>query len=174
MLTYKRLIPPDIQVNYIIIGSVVLFSGYIVSPDGGVWKDGTCLPITKSSNGRLYIRLNINGKRYNIHLAKLIYFLFCSEDMVDFQKNIIQFKDGNCENCSFQNLQLVPLTTNLKHRRKKNKILSAEDVTQIKASYHLPSGVINQHNKQHLSIRDLAKKYHCSKYVIQKIIHDKY
>lgn len=177
MCIITKLIPPDTKITFHKIDDEqVFYEGYRFTLKGTVYKGAELLKIRKCNNGRSYVYIVIGGKRYQTHLAKMIYLFFGGEKSVDFRKYIIQYLDGNPDNCSYDNLFLVPKTANLKCKQRKRKKISYEDVQKIRAAYKPPGKHINQHNKDKAqkSIRDLAKEYRCSKNVIQRIVHDQY
>lgn len=143
-----------------------------------IYEDGTIIsPYGKHikprlHNGRYEVRLsNIDGKRKNFVLSRLIYFVFNPFDIDD--KNLcVTYKDGNKLNIHLDNLELVHRKDLIQGENHKSiSYLTDEQITEIRNSYKgdMKPGA-NQHNKTSPSLNDLAKKYNTTKANIKMIV----
>lgn len=147
----------------------VNFHGYTI------YEDGTIISLygremKKSlNNGRYEIRLNIEGKRKNYIVSRLVFYVFNPFDIDD--KNIcISYKDGNKESIHLDNLYLThrkDLIQGEKHKARSK--LTDTQIKEIKALYKGKAGT-SQHNKTSLSLQDIANMYGVSKGNIALII----
>lgn len=147
----------------------VNFHGYTI------YKDGTIIglygkEITKQINGGRYeTRLNIEGKRRNFIVARLMYYLFVGFD-IDNKDLCIIHKDGNYLNINLDNLKLKhrkDLIQGDKHNMRAK--LTDEQTEEIRRLYKGKTGA-NQHDKEGYSLQDLANRFGVSKSNIAMII----
>lgn len=160
--------------------TMVLYHGYQIFRNGDVYApNGRKIPIGTNRDLSRYVILSINSvKKRKINIARLIYSIFSGQKLT--MKEMVRFKDDNPDHLQFENLYVI-------HRKeyyKKNnisvvsssKMMDEQTVEKIKKEYgtNRSKGHINQWNKKDISMRDLAQKYKCSLYTIQRIVHDKY
>jgi hypothetical protein len=121
------------------------------------------------NNGRYEIRLNIEGKRKNYMVSRLVYYVFNPFDIED--KNIcVSYKDNDKLNIDLSNLYLThrkELIQGDKHQQRAK--LTNEQAEEIRQLYKGKTGS-NQHDKEGYSLSDLAAAYGVSKANIKMII----
>lgn len=113
-----------------------------------------------------HVSIKYDGKTHKVLRAKLIYELFSGKQVS--REFIIRFKDGNPENCSFENLYLesrkeyVERTPNANKRK-----FTKQKETRIRNTYYDKDG---KKKADAPSIRELAKKNGCSITTMQRIL----
>lgn len=140
-----------------------------------IYEDGTIIglygkEVKKSNNkGRYEVRLNIEGKRRNFVVARLIYHAFYPFDISD--KNIcISYKDNDKMHIHLNNLYQTERKNLIQGEKHINRSkLSNEQVEEIKTLYNGKTGS-NQYDKVGFSLQDLANKYGVSKSNIMWIV----
>lgn len=148
------------------------FHGYKVSNYGNIISlQGRPLSI-RNNNGRYETRLNINGKRQNFIVARLVYYLFKGFDIENKNMCIIN-KDDNTLNVRIDNLMAIERKNLIQgeHHVKVSK-LTNEQIEEIRELYKGTSGT-NQYDKVGYSYNDLAKIYGVTKGNIASIIKNR-
>lgn len=92
------------------------FEKYFISSDGEVYsdkyKDRRKLKLRKNSKGYLYVNLCKDGKYRSIEVHRLV----AQEFLQDFSSSLqVNHIDGNKENNSMSNLEMVSQADNIKH-----------------------------------------------------------
>lgn len=121
------------------------------------------------NNGRYEVRLNVEGKRKNYIVSRLVYHAFNPFDIND-QNMCISYKDNDKLNINLDNLYLTQrkdLIQGDKHTQRAK--LSDEQVKEIRQLYKGKTGS-NQHDKTGYSLSDMAAMYGVSKANIKMII----
>lgn len=131
-------------------------SGKIVSPKGH-----TITPYTLTYH-HSHVKLKINGKMLPKCKAHLIYNAF-SPEPVDFKKYVARFKDGNTDNCNYDNLVVIPRKECIKSS---GKALFTPEMKRVIIDEYMEMVVAGT-----ASMYKLACKYNCSMSTIVKIIH---
>lgn len=144
------------------------YYSYIFSTEGKIYnKKGKELKTDKYKSGTrcitLYLPIDSTGctKKVKLSVAKKLYELYygitLDKDMV------IDYLDQDPDNWCIKNLYV---------KKKKNDIMTAEQVLEIRNLYfNHDKHMCNVYNKDSYSIRELAAKYNVSHNVIQKILN---
>lgn len=106
-----------------------------------------------------HVTLKIDGKEIKKNKAILIYNMF-SPIPFNVHNDVIQFRDGDSKNASFENLYTITrkeLLNRFDHGKSK---FTAEEKLQI----------FKEYEENDISMRKIAWKYDCSLRTIQKII----
>jgi hypothetical protein len=121
------------------------------------------------NNGRYEVRLNIDGKRKNYIVSRLVYYVFNPFDIDD--KNIcISYKDNDKLNINISNLYLThrkELIQGDKHKARSK--VTNEQAEEIRQLWKGKTGK-NQLDKNGLSLQDIANMYGVTKGNIRMII----
>lgn len=145
------------------------FHGYTI------YENGTIIGLygkevkKRLNNGRYEIRLNIEGKRKNYIVSRLVYHAFNPFNIED-QNMCISYKDNDKTNIHLDNLYLThrkDLIQGDKHQSRAK--LTDDQVKEIRQLYKGKTGS-NQFDKQGYSLNDLAAMYGVSKGNIKMII----
>lgn len=151
------------------------FHGYTIYDDGTIIGLYGKTVTKRIHDGRYEVRLNIEGKRKNFIVARLIYHLFHAEsDGAAFDINdpnqCITHKDGDKLNIDLNNLSMQ-LRKDLIQGESHSTIakLTDQQVQDIRSQYKGRAGS-NQLNKTSPSLKDLADEYGVSKSNIAAII----
>lgn len=131
-------------------------SGEIVSPKGNA-----ITPYTLTYH-HSHVKLKIDGKMTPKCKAHLIYNAF-SPEPVDFRKYVARFKDGNTDNCDYDNLVVIPRKECIKSS---GKALFTPEMKRVIIDEYMEMVVAGT-----ASMYKLACKYNCSMSTIVKIIH---
>ena len=105
-------------------------------------KDGYILltPVPNKNNGRLYVGISKGEKiKKNIQLSRLVAFAFCQGHTEE--RNTVNHKDGNVQNCTAENLEWMSQSENNTH------------------SYRALGRKINRHRKKSFSSLLYKNKY---------------
>lgn len=132
-------------------------NGNVVSPHGHI------IAPYSLTHPKSHVKLQINGKSQPRCRAHLVYNAF-SPEPADFNKNVVRFRNGDYDDCSYGNLQLVPKKEYMAHNTGRS-IFTQEERAQIIEEYR--EMVISGNP----SMNKLARKYNCSMSTIIKIIH---
>lgn len=145
------------------------FHGYTI------YEDGTIIGLygkevkKRLNNGRYEVRLNIEGKRKNYIVSRLLYYVF-NEFNIEDQNLCVSYKDGNKENIHLDNLFLThrkDLIQGDKHKARAK--ITDEQANEIRSLWKGKTGN-NQHDKEGYSLKDIADKYGISKGNVMQII----
>lgn len=134
-------------------------------------KSGVIIHARKAGNMPSITIRDESGNRITMNPAKVIYEKYSGEEILP--NECIGFKDGDCLNIAFENLYK---RKRLKVVNQQNKIFSKDVADKIKKEYDSAPKSVNQYNRPEgaVSQRSLAKKYGCSIYIIEQIVHGKY
>lgn len=141
-----------------------VYCGYKICRDGTVISPhGKILSPYFFSYPYSHITLRINGKALKKNRAVLIYNAFSSRNF-DYRKNVMVFKDGDPQNASFENIDVISKkeyyhNTSMKHTGK--EVFSEKIKRKIREEYRKDDTI---------SMRKLSLKYDCSLSTIQKIL----
>lgn len=143
-----------------------VYCGYKICRDGTIISPyGKILSPYFFSYPYSHITIRINGKTFKKNRAVLVYNAFSAKDF-DYRKNVMIFKDGDSQNASFENIDIISkkeyyLKTSGKHTGK--EVFSEKIKKTIRKEY--------QNNES--SMRKLSYKYDCSLSTIQKILESR-
>lgn len=153
----------------------VLIMEYVDYHGYKVYKDGTVIGLygkevkKRINKGRYEIRLNIDGKRKNFVLSRLIYHVFNPFDIDD--KNLcVSYKDNDKLNVHLDNLYLTHRKNLIQGEKHKARAkLTDQQIKEIRELYKGKAGT-SQHDKTSLSLNDLAKMYGVTKANIAHVV----
>lgn len=144
------------------------FHGYTFYEDGTILSlHGRPMKI-RNNRGRKEIKLVVDGKRENFLVSRLMYKLFVGFDMENKDLCVIH-KDDDKLNIHINNLALEHRKNLIQGDKHTISKLTNEQAAEIRKAYRNKKGV-NQHDKEGLSMNDLAKKYGVTKGQIQMIV----
>lgn len=145
------------------------FHGYTI------YEDGTIIGLygkevkKRINNGRYEVRLNVEGKRKNYIVSRLVYYVF-NPFNIDDHNLCISYKDNDKLNIHLDNLFLAHRKDLIQGDKHKALVkLTDKQVNEIKQLYKGKSGV-NQLDKKGLSLQDLANMYGVTKGNIKMIL----
>lgn len=142
-----------------------VYYGNIVYPDGRIFNAiGKQLEI---KNG--VVRLYIDGKKRTLMAARVVYEAVTGEPLS--RGKVIQFKDGNKDNASFDNIVIIERTKYFEDHQWQRKLTKEEEL-QLVAEYCVEDSKYHGKRKGYdkPSYRDLAEKYNCSKSLVYNIL----
>ena len=130
---------------------------YTLYENGDIVKNKTKrkINISRATESTKYARVYIGGK--TVVLSRLVYETFSDKKLGNKEK--IGFKDGNINNCSYNNLYIMPV-------RKKTTKLDEKEVIEIKQHYFT--------DNQKMPYQMIADLYNVSIATISRIINDNY
>lgn len=148
------------------------YHGYKIHEDGTITGLNGRPVKQRIRNNRREIKLNVDGKRKNFIVSRLVYCVFYPFDWND--KNLcVSFKDGNSLNVHLSNLYLTnrkDLIQGSKHRNRAK--LTDKQVKQIRQLYKGKAGN-SQYDKEGYSLQDIANMYGVTKSNIYMILKGK-
>lgn len=122
------------------------------------------------NNGRYEIRLNIEGKRKNYIVSRLVYHAFNPFD-IDNKDLCISYKDNDKLNIDLSNLYLTHRKELIQGDKHQNRAkLTDDQVKEIRQIYKGKTGS-NQYDKQGFSLADLAARYGVTKANVKMIVN---
>lgn len=145
------------------------FHGYTI------YEDGTIIGLygkevkKRINNGRYEVRLNIEGKRKNYIVSRLVYYVFNEFDIND-QNLCVSYKDNDKLNIDLSNLYLThrkDLIQGDKHRSIAR--VTDEQAEEIRQLWKGKTGN-NQYDKEGYSLQDIANMYGITKANVNWII----
>lgn len=145
------------------------FHGYTICEDGTIIGLYGKEVKKRLNNGRYEIRLNIEGKRKNYIVSRLLYYVFNPFNIED-QNICVSYRDNDKLNIHIDNLYLThrkDLIQGDKHQKKAK--ITDQQAEEIKALYKGKAGV-NQLDKQGYSLQDIANMYGVTKGNIKMIV----
>lgn len=145
--------------------------------DYKIYEDGTIVGkydktiYKRNHHGRYEVRLNVEGKRKNFILSRLMYWLFVENFDMDNKNLCVCAKDDNLLNVHPSNLYLEErknLIQGEKHKRRSK--LTDEQIEEILEIYKPNQPGANQYSGIEISYAKLAEKYGVSKGNIAMVI----
>lgn len=143
----------------------VLYEGYKVFRDGSiVSSSGKKISAYNLTHKGSHVKLIIGGKTVVKNKAVLVYSCFCGEPVNTYQQ-VIQFKNNDYEDTSFDNLYLVDKKEYIKNLDMKGKSRFTDDEKErIRKEYR------RLKKKGQASIRSFAIRYDCSYITMKKVL----
>ena len=138
---------------------LVKYKGYTISKNG-VIKNRFNNEL-KVNQGTGIVRLSLDGRFQSVIGGRFIYELFSQETLP--KSKLILYKDGDCTNIAFSNLEVIERKKHFKDFSWNYKISEKEE-KQIR----------KEHTTLKLSYKQLAEKYDCSVSTITKIMQGTY
>lgn len=121
------------------------------------------------------IAIYIDGKMKRLDNARIVYEAVTKERLS--ASVVMKRKDGNYENCAFDNILIVSRKEHLKNNNYSSLYaLSREEVAEIKAKYDIETRrkLGAKGKNMHPSYNELAREYGVSKSTIVKVIKGNY
>ena len=154
------------------------YYGYLVSTDGEIYrKDKLTGEYHKLSSYCFtypgsHVSMWIDGKHKKVMKAKLIYELFSGEKLD--RSVVLQFKDGDRENCAFENMYVITRKEFFQeigdYNQQKFDNATRKEIKKIyskKRPIKMPDG-----HKRYPSVRNLCILYGCSLKLMQRTLKD--
>ena len=144
----------------------VLYYGYRVMKNGDIISQyGNRIHAYNFCYPYSHVTLRINGKQIKKNNAILVYELF-SGKALDKRKYVIQFKDHDTKNQSYENLYAIKKSDYIK-KLKKNK----REVGRLRFTTEQREEIRNEYREGNVSMRQLSAKYNACLTTIQRIIN---
>lgn len=141
---------------------------HIVTEDGKIYN-----PIEKEMkiNKKGMIKVTIDGKKHVYVAGRIVYEAISGVPMTDprkvgntSRKKILLFKDGDCTNTAFENLIAIDRTEYFADKEWSTRKFSDEVKRAICKDFF-------KEGDEHVTLRNLAKKYNCSVSFVQNVIN---
>lgn len=144
-------------------------SGIVYSSKSGVLKP---LKQRKSNQGYYSVCIYDNGKQFQRYVHRIIIETFVRELDIS-KKETVNHIDGNKENNSLENLEIISAVENVKHSYRIGLHRIGEDHERAKFSDFIISSAL-QEITDGASVNSIAKKYGISQSYLNKIKNGSY
>lgn len=139
-------------------------SGIIYSGKSGILKP---LKQRKSNQGYYAVCIYDNGKQFQRYVHRIIAETFIRELDIK-EKETVNHIDGNKENNSLENLEIISAADNVRHSYRVGLHKTGENHERAKFSDSMLSSALHEINKG-ASVNSTAKKYGISQSYLNKI-----